>query len=192
VEVGVHLAVVRTVDDTSGECWELYQRAFEDLRVLAVQRHLMNHAEFHAIMVDERVEKFLVTDDDGHLTALATMTNDLPVLPLISPDYFAHRWPELYAARRVWYVSFVAVDPAHHNAGVMNRIIERMCREAEDGTPNDTGVGGVICVDICEHREDAQRLPVAIERQAGRHTPGVKRLRLDAQVYWAYEFPTPA
>ena len=188
----MHLAVVRTVDDESDEFWDLYQRAFDDLRVLAVQRHVMNRAEFHAIMADERVEKFVVTDDAGHVVALATMTNDLPVLPLISPDYFEHHWPELYAAGRIWYVSFVAVDPVHHNTGVMNRIIDRMCKEAENGEPNDTGVGGVICVDICEYREFEQKLPTAIERQAGRHTPGVQRQRLDAQVYWAYEFPTPA
>jgi len=191
----VRLTVVRRVDDPTGELWALYERAFDDLRTLAVQRHVMNHAEFAALMADERVEKFVVTADDGALAALATMTNDLPVLPLISPEYFAHRWPELYAAGRVWYVSFVAVDPVHHNAGVMNRIIDLMCQEAgcADGTgPADGGVGGVICVDICEYREFEQKLPTAIERQAGRHTPGVQRQRLDAQVYWAYEFPTPA
>jgi len=190
----VHLTVARRVDDPTGELWALYERAFDDLRTLAVQRHVMNHAEFAALMADERVEKFVVTADDGALAALATMTNDLPVLPLISPEYFAHRWPELYAAGRVWYVSFVAVDPVHHNAGVMNRIIDRMCQQAGstgDG-PADGGVGGVICVDICEYREFEQKLPTAIERQAGRHTPGVQRQRLDAQVYWAYEFPTPA
>lgn len=190
----MRLTVVRQVEDSTGELWALYERAFDDLRTLAVQRHVMNHAEFATLMAEDRVEKFVVTDDDGGIAALATMTNELAVLPLISPDYFAKRWPELYAAGRVWYVSFVAVDPVHHNAGVMNCIIDRMCEEARclDGGPADSGVGGVICVDICEHREFAQRLPVAIERQAGRHTAGVRRQRLDAQVYWAYEFPTPA
>ena len=58
----------------------------------------MYRAEFHDVLADERVDKYVVTAPDGSLAALATMTNELAVVPLISPDYFAHRWPELYAA----------------------------------------------------------------------------------------------
>ena len=182
----MRLTVERRVDDPTGELWALYERAFEDLRTLAVQRHVMNHAEFSALMAEERVEKYVVTDDAGGVAALATMTNDLPVLPLISPEYFAHRWPKLYAAGRVWYVSFVAVDPVHQARGVMQRIIDEMCAAV------DETAGGVICLDVCEYREMAQRLPTAIESQANRARPGITRVRLDAQVYWGYEFPTPA
>jgi hypothetical protein len=184
----VHLAVVPRVDDADGRLWALYQRAFDDLRVLAVQRHIMVREEFDALMADERVDKYVVTDPDagGTVAALATMTTDLSAVPLISPEYFAHRWPDLYARRRVWYVSFVAVEPAYQAHGVMQRIVDRMCDQV------DGEEGGVICLDVCEHRETAQRLPWAIEGQANRSRPGITAIRLDAQVYWGYEFPTPA
>ena len=182
----MHLAVVPVLHGSTEAAWRLYGRAFDDLRVLAVQRHIMHRPEFDALMADDRVNKYLVTDDDGALAAVATMTNDLFAVPLISPEYFEHRWPLLYAKRRVWYVSFVAVDPAYQNRGVMQLVVDRMCTEP-------TGEeGGVICLDACEYRETAQHLPAAIERQANRTSPGVTRVRLDSQVYWGYEFPTPA
>ena len=182
----MQLAVVGTLSDPEGELWGLYQRAFDDLRVLAVQRHIMVRDEFDAVMADERVDKYVVTDADGTVTALATMTNELTAVPLISPEYFAHRWPKLYDQQRVWYVSFVAVDPVHQARGVMQRIIDEMCAAV------DETAGGVICLDVCEYRETSQRLPTAIEGQANRARPGITRVRLDAQVYWGYEFPTPA
>ena len=182
----MHLAVVPTVDDPDGELWGLYCRAFDDLRVRAVQRHLMVREEFDLLMADERVDKYVATSEGGTVVGLATMTNELAAMPLVSPEYFAHRWPDLYARRRVWYVGFVAVEPHHQAAGVMGRIIDRM------GTEVDVTVGGVICVDISEHRELVQRLPTAIEAQARRSAPGITAVRLDAQVYWGYEFPTPA
>jgi len=182
----VDLAVVRVLDDPDGRLWRLYERAFDDLRVLAVQRHIMIRSEFDAVIADDRIDKYVVTGSDGTVTALATMTNELDAVPLISPEYFAHRWPDLHAKQRVWYVSFVAVDPVHQARGVMQRIIDAMCAAV------DETAGGVICLDVCEYRETAQRLPTAIESQANRARPGITRVRLDAQVYWGYEFPTTA
>jgi GNAT superfamily N-acetyltransferase len=179
------LAVDYTLDDGSGELWDLYQRAFDDLRSLAVQRHLMTSDEFLEVMADPRVIKYVISDSErGRLGALATMTNHLAAVPLISPDYFSRRWPELYAEARIWYVSFVAVDPDYQGTGAMAAMIGRMCQEIGDS-------GGVICVDICEH-ETRQRLSTAIEQLGNTYSPGVRRIRMDAQVYWAYEFPTPA
>jgi hypothetical protein len=60
-----------------------------------------------------------------------------------------------------------------------------MCEEA-------AGSGGIIAADICEHNEATLRLPMAIARLARTFTPGVTPQRLDAQVYWAFEFPEPA
>jgi hypothetical protein len=61
-----------------------------------------------------------------------------------------------------------------------------MCQAVDDES------GGVICLDVCEYRESSVRLPAVIEGQANRSRPGITRVRLDAQVYWGYEFPTPA
>jgi GNAT superfamily N-acetyltransferase len=181
----VDLFIHRTLEDTSGQFWGLYESAFADLRAVAVQRHLMTPEEFTQVLEDERVIKYVISDAGrGRIGALATMTNDLPAVPLISPDYFQRRYPELFAESRIWYVSFVAVHPDYQGTGAMAQMIGRMCQEVGDS-------GGVICVDICEH-ETRQRLSTAIEQLGNTYTPGVRRTRLDAQVYWAYEFPTPA
>jgi hypothetical protein len=182
----VHLAVVPVFTGARDAAWVLYERAFDDLRAVAVQRHVMYRAEFDGVLADDRIAKYVVTGTDGGLVALATMTNDLEAVPLISPEFFEHRWPVLYAKKRVWYVPFVAVDPRHQAAGVMQRIIDAMCLEPAGDE------GGVICLDVCEYRETSQKLPMAIEGQANRSTPGITRVRLDAQVFWGYEFPTPA
>lgn len=177
----MQLTTYTRLDDTDDRYWALYERAFDELRSAAVQRHLMTRAEFRAGLADERVLKLVVTDDEGRTGAMATMTNALDAVPLISPEYFARRWPALYAEKRVWYVSFVAVDPGHQNAGAMARLIGRMLEEFGGGS-------GLICVDICRYREQASRLSEVIERQANRVLPGVKRIDLDAQVYWGYEY----
>jgi hypothetical protein len=176
------LTVHRALADSGEALWGLYERAFDELRGAAVQRHLMTHGEFRQVMDDERVDKLVVTDDDGQVGALATMTNELDAVPLVEPQYFARRWPDLYRDKRVWYVGFVAVDPEHQNAHAMATLIGRMCGAVGDGK-------GVICVDICRHREAVSKLSETIERQANRITPGVTRIDLDAQVYWGYEFP---
>ncbi len=178
----MELSVHRFLPDADNALWGLYERAFDELRAEAVQRHLMTHSEFVQVMEDGRIDKLLVTDDAGRVGAMATMTNELDAVPLIEPEYFARRWPELYGDKRVWYVGFVAVDPEHQNAHAMARLIGRMCAEVGDDS-------GVICVDICRHREAVSKLSEVIERQANRFTPGVTRIDLDAQVFWAYEFP---
>jgi hypothetical protein len=108
--------VIKIVEQVNDEellqsLWELYSDAFKDLNSLAVQRHLMYRNEFDEVMRDQRVQKYLCLDDDGTLYGLSTYTNDLAAVPLIAPEYFERHWPDHYAARKIWYIGFVAVDP---------------------------------------------------------------------------------
>ncbi|GLY17780.1 GNAT family N-acetyltransferase [Kineosporia rhizophila] len=172
------------LEDADGSYWKLYENAFDDLRSLAVQRHLMLRPEFEELMQDKRVTKYAIRDEErGRVAALATATNELDAVHLISPEYFERRWPELYAQKRIWYVSFVAVEPDYQGTGAMTQLIEMVCRDAGASS-------GLICLDICEH-ETRERLATAIEQLARTYLPGVRRERLDAQVYWAYTFPEP-
>lgn len=176
--------VTGRLEDGEGEYWSLYENAFEDLRSQAVQRHLMIRPEFDELMLDKRVAKYVIRDEERHrVAALATMTNDLESMHLISPDYFRRRWPELYSRRRIWYVGFVAVDPDYQGTGAMTLLIQAMARDVG-------GSSGMVCLDICEH-ETRQHLATAIEQLANTYMPGVQRERLDAQVYWAFTFPEP-
>ena len=97
--------------DARPEAWRLYTEVFDDLRFRAVQRQVMYRPEFDSVMTDRRVSKCLAQDDGGGLRGLSTFTNDLAAVPLISPEYFERRWPDRFAARRIWYCGFVAVRP---------------------------------------------------------------------------------
>ena len=163
------------------EAWQLYREAFEDLRYAAVQRHLMHRAEFDEVMSDDRVEKYVAFADDGALAALSSLTNDLDAMPLISPDYFAHRWPSYYAQRRIWYLGFIAIATTQRRSGVFETMIEKMWRVVRANA-------GVAALDLCA-RNETRQLDAAITRTLTALTPEVVPLRLDTQAFWAWELP---
>ena len=144
----------------------------------------MTRGEFNAMMEDRRVTKYVVVDPErgDRLAGLATMTNVLESVPLISPDYFAARWPERYAEGRIWYVGFVAVEPDYQGTGVFADIVGTMCRQV-------AAVGGIAALDVCRRAEQVYGLPAAIARLNDTVAVGGEYERLDEQSYWAYVFP---
>lgn len=182
----MNITVTPLVDGLEREaCWLLYLRAFEHLRATAVQRHVMYRREFDEVMADPRVDKYVGRDGEGLPCAVATFTNDLESMPLISPDYFAARWPERYARGQVWYIGFVAVDPEFHGTSMFAALVTRM-------TDIVAAAGGVAAVDICNRNTEEFHLPRAILRYVKRGHPGVQGHAMDAQTYHAYEFPAVA
>jgi hypothetical protein len=164
--------------------WRLYNEAFGELRAVAVQRHLMYRGEFDDVMTDERVQKYLSITSEGVLAGLATLTNDLDAVPLISPDYFAHRWPEQYAQRQIWYQGFVAIDATQRSTGVFEALIDSMWQVVRIK-------GGIAALDLCA-RNEKRRLDAAITRTLTALTPDVIATRLDTQAFWAWELPAAA
>ncbi len=164
------------------ETWLLYTRATEELRRAAVQRHVMLRAEFADVMGDERIWKYRGVSDAGEITALATFTNHLEALPLISPEYFEHRWPQRYAARSIWYIGFFVIDPAHRGSGIFERVIEHMWRQV-------VASDGIAMLDI-SRRNERVGLADAIHGVLESLTPGMRASREDEQTYWLYEPPT--
>jgi hypothetical protein len=144
------------------EAWTLYTEAFRELDALAVQRHLMYRQEFDDVVADRRVRKYLAVDDGGRLTGLATYTNHLEAMPLVSPTYFERRWPAFYAEHRIWYVGFVAVRPS-------------------------VWQGGIRVFDMCRHNVE-RGLQLAVAALLDR-LGGLRAERADEQSYWMYTFP---
>jgi len=179
---------VKTVDEIHGsiigDAWTLYHEAFEELNAYAVQRHLMYHDEFVDVMLDPRIQKYLLLGRDGTLCGLSTYTNDLHAVPLISPQYFQRRWPQHYAEQRIWYVGFVAV---YANAPVtaFAELIEAMHRTS-------AAHGGITALDICARTNEVRHLPRAVRTLLHRMSGNVRMERLDEQSYWMYEFPDAA
>jgi hypothetical protein len=165
------------------DAWKLYYEAFRELNAFAVQRHLMRRDEFDEVMLDTRVQKYLCLDDDGALCGLATYTNDLDAVPLISPQYFERRWPRHYAERRIWYVCFVAVQdgaPLSTFASLIAAMHETSTRDA------------ITALDVCTRTDTVRHLPRSVRVLLHRLSGGVRMERLDEQSYWLYEFPDAA
>ncbi|MGX6603837.1 hypothetical protein ACWKSP_17075 [Micromonosporaceae bacterium Da 78-11] len=162
--------------------WSFYRETFDELRVLAVNRHLLYRHEFEDLMADKRVDKYVALDDDGTIVGLAAMTNDLHAVPLVSPDYFQHHWPDLYAGNRLFYVVFVGAKQGDRGRGVFLTLLREMYEPIG-------AVDGNVFVDVCTHNEVAQQLPrmigVILTRVTGKAVP----TRVDAQSFWMYEFP---
>ena len=171
--------------DLLEESWKVYLTAFDDLRRTAVQRHVLYSHEFDEIMADPRVEKYLAYDDQDRVVAVATFTNDLRTMPLVSPEYFEHRWPEAYADRRIWYIGFTAVHPHAHGTGAFAEIVSLMTKMV-------SAVDGVAVVDICRRNDEVFKFPSAIARLIRSHAPHMRDHNLDAQTYFAYDFARPA
>jgi GNAT superfamily N-acetyltransferase len=161
--------------------WKLYQQSFEPLRNVAVQRHVMYADEFDAVMADARVEKYLAYGEDGTLRGISTMTADLLAVPLVSPEYFAHRWPDRFRAGRIYYIGFLAVHPDWHGTGVFAEMVKRMTGEV-------ALVDGLAIIDVCTYNKDRLHLTRAINSLAATWASHVQMATLDAQTYVGYDF----
>ncbi|GGN37158.1 hypothetical protein FHR83_006459 [Actinoplanes campanulatus] len=175
-----------TDDDMHKAAWELYESALGEMRSLAVQRHLMYQSEFDDVMSDPRVEKFVCFDEEGNLCGLATFSNDLYAMPLISPEYFERHWPELYRQRRIWYAGFVAVGRASRASRALLELMEAMFNTA-------AAQNGIIALDFCRYNDVKRNMGRATERILNRFAGGTMRAkRMDEEQFWAYEFPAAA
>jgi hypothetical protein len=165
--------------------WKLYEDSFAELRSLAVQRHLMYRCEFDEVMSDPRISKYLALDDDGTPCGIATYTNDLDAVPLIAPEYFARHWPEHYAAKKIWYIGFVAVNPQAQGREAFALLVEQMYLIA-------SSQNGVVGLDICTYNDDVRHMSRIFRLMISRIAENMRFSRIDQQSYWLYEFPAAA
>jgi GNAT superfamily N-acetyltransferase len=164
--------------------WEAYSDAFDELRAAAIQRHMMTRGEFDEVMADDRVHVYLAEHADGGIVGIATLTNDLAAIPLVSPDFFQARWPEHYAAGRCWYNGFVGVRPSAQGAGAFQLIVGTVAKTLARN-------GGVVVLDVPQRNIESFHVPHAVKRIADTVVSGVTCEMVDAQTYWAYTTPVP-
>ena len=174
-----------TDDDLNEAVWKLYDEAFRELKSLAVQRHLMYRHEFDDVMLDSRVQKYLCLEDDGTLCGVATYTNDLEAVPLIAPEYFERHWPEHFAAKKIWYIGFVAVHPHAQGREAFAQLVEQMYLVA-------SSQNGLVGLDICSFNDDARHMSRIFRLMVSRLSGTMRFDRIDQQSYWLYQFPSAA
>jgi hypothetical protein len=156
---------------------KFYKVTFEPLERLAAQRHVMTDDEFRTVMADRRVIKYLARGDGDEIVGLATMSNDLESMPLISPAFFKARYPVEYRLKAIYYVGFVGCADG---ARAFEPLIHHMIRDA---APEP-----IIAVDVCTYNAHTRQMPRVIEDSARRIDPGVTARLLDRQSFWSYHF----
>src|SRR4051794_31932576 len=111
------VAVVCDMDAATARAfYELYLDTFGDMAIRAVNRHLLHEHEFMEQMHDHRVMKYVVRDEDGSPLALCTLTNDLRTVPWVSPEYYAHHYPDHTARDAVYFLGFILVGSEHRRS----------------------------------------------------------------------------
>jgi hypothetical protein len=158
--------------------YPLYVVAFDPIRTRAAARHMLTAEEFEAEMADERIEKYVVWDDNGEPVALGTLATDLSALPWISPEYFAARYPDQSARGAVYYLGYTLVHPQHAKQGafqLMMGAIERRCGEAR----------AVCAWDVSAYNDDGS---IGRHRKAVLAAGGWIVDRVDVQSYYTASY----
>ena len=118
------------IDDlTAQRFYALYVETFGELAIRAVNRHLLRRDEFMAVMVDPRVDKIVIEDDEtGELIAMCTLTNHLETVDWVSPEYYAHHYPDHWSRGAVYYLGFSLVASRRRRAQLFTELIAHVTR----------------------------------------------------------------
>lgn len=159
--------------------WPAYEAAFEQINRLSMQRHLMTLTEFVTVCGDPRITKYLATDGHGAFRGLSVLTNHLPAWPLVAPEFFAHHFPETYAAQEIWYLGFAYVANPRSDGRVFQALIEHMSLPAR-------AAHGMVFMDFSA--ANVARLIPGIRRTVQRLDPEHTFQRYDSQEFWGFDF----
>ena len=143
-------------EETARRFYTLYVKTFGDLTTKAVARQLLHEHEFMEEMLDPRVDKYLARDEDGEPVAMCTLTRHLETVPWISPEYFAHHYPEHTSRGAVYYLGFILVDHEHRGAHLSLDLIRRLSETLIEKR-------AMCAYDICSHNNQVLGLADAIE-----------------------------
>ena len=158
-----------------------YEETFRAVNQMAAQRHLMTYDEFMQVQYDPRVTKYAAYADDGTPIGQSCITDDLAAWPLVSPEYFAARWPDLYRTHRIFYVGYVGAHSGPHRHGVFGALLAEMA-------PRVVGVTGVAVMDVCARNLWKPDVPRGAARVLGGLSDRLRFARIDRQEFWAFRF----
>lgn len=165
--------------ETATRYYGLYRSTFSDLATRAVARQLLHEEEFMEEMLDPRVMKYLAWSD-GEVVGMSTLTRDLASVPWISPDYFAHHYPEHTARNAVFYLGFTLVDHQHRQGQIMQAMISTIVEMLVEER-------AVCGYDLCKFNDEVLGLGSSIERLLFRNA-GLTLTPVDVQTYYVAQF----
>ena len=150
--------------------------AFGPLRVRAAARQVLTEAEFAAELRNPRVWKYVAFDPDGQLAGLTTLTDDVSTMPWISPEYFAHHYPEQWGRGAVFYVGVTLVRPEMRHDQVFAMMAKHVALRV-------SAARGVLGYDICGYNDQTRALARVTERILNRVADFDVR-KADVQTYY--------
>jgi len=164
-------------DETARRFYRLYVETFGELATRAVARQTLHEDEFMAEMYDPRVDKYLAWDEDGEAVAMCTLTHHLETVPWISPQYFAHHYPEHTERDAVYYLGFILVAGARRREHLFTEMISQIADVLVDEQ-------AVCAWDVCNYNNEVLGLSDALEALL-QEVAEATVVTLDTQTYYS-------
>jgi hypothetical protein len=175
----MHIVMERVLtSDVITGLYPSYVHAWDDLLFHAAARHVLTLEEFTFEMLDARIEKHLVVDDDGgRILGLTTLTNDLSAIPWINDHFYTTRYPEPATQGTLFYVGYTFI----HQADRGQRVLWMMARERDRRFAE---AHAVVAFDICAFNNHR-----GIGRRKDFLFPASDRVdALDTQTYYTADY----
>lgn len=160
--------------------WTMYETAFEPLQELALLNHLYARDEFEELLDDDRIIK-IIARSEGEPVGMAMVTNELSIVPQISPPFLHKRYPDEAARSAVFFGIMVFVAEAYSRSTVFPRLVAGMGQVTAEQS-------GIIVFDICRHNMETYELEEQIKSIAF-WFPGATFELIDQQSYFGASLP---
>ncbi len=160
--------------------WATYRESLAPLASVAAMKQQLPEADLRAALADPEIRKYVGRDGAGAVVAVLTLTPELRT-ENISGAFYAERYPEHYAARRLLYLGFLVVRPEAQARGLIMLLVGRLTSDLE-------AEGGVVAFDVCGYNDETFAFARLCRLVAARTRPAVLTT-LDVQTYYAIEFP---
>ena len=160
--------------------YRLYRRTFDPLRPRAAARQVLNQNEFFAQLEDSRIDKYVAWESDADPVGIVAVTRDLEAVPWVSPEYYAHRFPEQWARNAVYYLGFTLVRPATRRTSFLDTIVRLSVEPL-------VAEKAVIAYDVCSYNDDVLGFSERIAEVLRRISDSPPQ-ELDSQTYYGVNF----
>jgi hypothetical protein len=170
------------VGERAEALWEMYTDAFTPLETLAIQRHLWSRKEVLSELASEEIVKFVGWSGEVPV-GLCMLTNNLDLVPMISPAFLRDRFPEHAARNAIFYGIMIFVRRGFRGKTMFARLGTQMAQE--------TAVhAGVVLFDMCAFNRENGSLGDNLGKLA-RPFAGSAMSLVDQQSWFAVELPKP-
>jgi hypothetical protein len=171
--------------DLYGPVRATYYAGMDPLRDKALQRHVYYEEELSDLCNHRDVEKWVTTDDGGDVIGFGMQTRRLDGTVNLVIDYpmLKLRYPDEFAARRLWYVLVMCTAPDYPQRwDVFADLLEKMSWPAAEAR-------GITFLDYCRFNQDVRRMPASTKAFLRRlYGPDFEIAVEDVQTYWRYDF----